>query len=325
MPALFFIGCRALRTAERLNTMWLGLALAAAGSAHSPRFEYIAFGKTGSSTMRDMLGKRARDRGWGSVAKPGDRQICHYSQEGDCAAAPEGYVVQTSGASARGYCSELSTDCSAFTVLREVTARIVSDWEYFCLECREGRKKCKNGRSNASFVRDDDGFPLDVPPLSCPDMSLVDYAVALGNPYTFALSEDRPTSMTAVNETTFISALRASVRDVHLGNLTVLYTEELSTTIPRDLLAGVFRENSQDAVPRRNVNRRASNRSISCDVQVQVQRALKWDLLLLHHLRLYTARAPSVPLNANCPTPSPEDLHVPPSVVEDFGDIASFV
>lgn len=291
-------------------------------------FEYIAFAKTGSTSLRAILGSRARAHGWAQHTPRGQNQICHYFKAGDCKDLPYGYVVQTTEKMAREFCHHRKA-CATFTLLREVTSRMLSDWEYFCLACREGRSKCKShNTSNAGLRRDDTGFPLETPRLTCPNMSLVDYAVYIGNAYTFALSEARPPAVTNVNRETFLSALRATIRDVVAGNLTLLFTDEMSkSTVISDLFAFLFKERPPPiaerpaSVPRRNTNHQARDAALTCDQQLHLLRALKWDFLLYTHIRFFAGKPFSPPINTNCPIPEVRQLITEP---RSF-DAASFL
>jgi len=68
-------------------------------------------------------------------------------------------------------------DCRPFTLLRHPMDRLVSAYNYFCLNCEQGGKAC-NGKN--SFAEYQAGNPHKY---TCPDMTIVDYAKHLGSYY----------------------------------------------------------------------------------------------------------------------------------------------
>jgi len=165
---------------------------------------YIAFGKAGSSTMRDML----------SIVQPfchglGGRthkHIINHSPPEICGKA-KGGVVETK----YGYCEALQAArpeqaCNYMTVLREPVERVISEWNYFCLSCEEMGRSCENVpvlyrhravqkpswlrnviKRNNDLPKDKDGVPVGVLAQVCPYFSVVDFARNRGNEVTYEL------------------------------------------------------------------------------------------------------------------------------------------
>jgi hypothetical protein len=223
---------------------------------------WISFGKVGSSTMRVVFKRRAVERGWqkfvpgrgfvgiGFHMSPGDLLICHAKSRAvrllngtdvglsiaqRCSDAPDGYVVQTN----YGYCDAVHRPCRYVTILREPISRLVSAYNYFCLACSEGGSQCVEGgtrarlvEANAEVPRDAQGLPLTPPQLSCPNMSLVDYASreGWGNYYVRRLSATRDASFAFNADSRMGPAeLATAMERLRRPNMLVLFTEELST------------------------------------------------------------------------------------------------
>ena len=167
-------------------------------------FAWVAFGKTGSTSLRYALWERARRHQWPVWPKP--KCIC---AEDDlrgarrprralrCASMPDGYVIQTGEV---GYCERLKTSrhhdrpCTYLTLLREPQARVRSAFNYYCRRCAEHfciqdvadlKKRVAN---NARLKRSNEGILLHRPFNTCPNMTLLDYAKMEGNRYVRALA-----------------------------------------------------------------------------------------------------------------------------------------
>ena len=150
---------------------------------------YVPFGKTGSSTMRQMV----------SAAGP----FCDGLGAGVDAPkrCPDGGTVQT----LYGYCEALQATqgCNYLTMLRDPVAQKVSAWNYFCRSCQEHGRGCYNVpaqlrgsgtqkpawlqaaiKHNAELPKDKDGIPVGILQQVCPYYSLVEYVRDMGNEYT---------------------------------------------------------------------------------------------------------------------------------------------
>lgn len=158
---------------------------------------WVAFGKTGSSSLRDVLERRIEARDWTRYTPPGENSICHAyklmsaSRSLPCADVPEGYVLQT----LHGFCELLAAvrperRCRYMTLLRDPIERVISEWNYFCVGCAEGGRMCAN--STLQRMVDSTMGPAfrsaGLPNNTCPSMSLTDYATLSGNRYTAEFS-----------------------------------------------------------------------------------------------------------------------------------------
>jgi len=155
--------------------------------------------QVGSTTMRQVLSARASKHNWHTY--PGSQGMCtakplnlSLATLPQCSDVERSNVVQTDF----GYCSLLNgaRSCKYMTLVREPLDMMVSRYNYYCLACAENGTECPgfagDGQVN-SDVRDRilrirqssfDPRLSSRPVLSCPDMSLVDYARYAGNIYT---------------------------------------------------------------------------------------------------------------------------------------------
>ena len=113
---------------------------------------WIAFSKVGSTSMSALLAHRATHKGWKKYVPDDDWRLCRSyklspGMEPDCADVPNDYVVPAQ----LGFCELIGTTtgrkCRYMTVLREPISKIVSEWNYFCRDCRETRRFCSTVRS----------------------------------------------------------------------------------------------------------------------------------------------------------------------------------
>ena len=163
---------------------------------------YVSFGKTGSSSMRQLLQERVRAHCWEQLPGPashlGHRRLdqpcagtlctcngpCVRESPLKCAEAPAGYVVAANYG--YGWCEARRaqmgrTDCRYVTVLREPVARLTSDCNYFCLSCAEGGRRCVRDpqqlmravQNNSKICRDARGVACSQPTNSCPRMGIL--------------------------------------------------------------------------------------------------------------------------------------------------------
>ena len=220
---------------------------------------WVPFGKVGSTSMRNILERRAKLYGWERFEPEHGGHVCHFRKSKacrrpmECADVPLGYVAQV----AFGFCELLRNRtgraCRYATVLRDPIERIVSDWNYFCLACAEGGRFCpyshgsKNATahaeailSNSRLPRGADGAPMATPLNTCPRMSLVDYAAYIGNVYTNRFDVDVSTVTTINTELCDESdaarvrrrgrqpSLQMAQRALLRPDMLVMFTEDLS-------------------------------------------------------------------------------------------------
>jgi hypothetical protein len=169
---------------------------------------WIAFGKVGSTSLRYWLMERAKRHGWPVWPKP--KCICdeplstveaiqQNRRALRCATLPSGYVVQTYRL---GYCALLrashagSRPCKYLTLLRDPLERALSAYQYYCKLCSEpsavtcpvqGWEMTRRAEHNKQLPRDAIGVARLRPRVTCPNMSLADFASWMGNPYVEAL------------------------------------------------------------------------------------------------------------------------------------------
>jgi len=145
-------------------------------------FAFINFPKTGSSTVRAILDERRKKHGWqcpkDPEALPGHPKcVCREEtldfsskEPPECSSLEDGMVLQ----SKYGYCDLLKgiRPCLYLTILREPVSRMVSDYNYFCLECSEGGRYCQPWLKSST----------------CPHKTFLQYARQVGNIYTAMFS-----------------------------------------------------------------------------------------------------------------------------------------
>jgi hypothetical protein len=114
---------------------------------------FLAFSKTGSSTLRQAFADRARAQGWQAYAR-GGWSVCHLNATtpGHCDGVPNAYVVQAS-APGLDACGEFAPrPCRMILLLREPVARAVSSYYYYNVACSDGFA-CDRNVSLVDFVR----------------------------------------------------------------------------------------------------------------------------------------------------------------------------
>lgn len=152
---------------------------------------WVSFGRVGSTTMRGVLRKRAVRHGW--APRDGPQGVCRAKKlnfnkrvaQLPCSDVESGAVVQTD----YGYCSLLggARRCRYFTLLRDPIDMIVSQYNWFCLSCQEG-VQCVSKSKQTQRIEANAHKLTGVPQLSCPDMSIVDYARHYSNQFTVQFS-----------------------------------------------------------------------------------------------------------------------------------------
>jgi len=201
--------CARLRTHEISSTRDAGAAL----TPQPPRLPpsavvaWVAFGKVGSSSMRELLKYRAIRKGWGTYNTHRGMDPCKPStgaltagvpSQSACSHVPAGFVVQAD----YGFCSYFQAatgrPCAYMTMLREPIARLLSGWSYFCLACSEGGRKCpykgaeleRLVSANQRLPWDAHGLPIGKLYNTCPRMNAVEYAMLEGNKYVGMFAKD---------------------------------------------------------------------------------------------------------------------------------------
>lgn len=133
-----------------------------------PLYVFLAFDKVGSTSMRDWMKALSAD---------GETNPCNTWTDGieKCRNLPGGSFVNEGAMYGFDFCEKLVLDrpCQYFTILRDPIQRILSSYKYFCVECQENGRQCIGG-SEALYRK----------VLRCPNMTIVEYARALGSPYT---------------------------------------------------------------------------------------------------------------------------------------------
>lgn len=230
---------------------WLALLQASAitsieevAHADDDLIAYVPLGKVGSSSFRHFLAIR-NEIHFGTEAlcyaniKKGDGGAVPHTK---CLDLPAGTVVQAS----HGFC-ELAHHftqrrCRYITLMREPVARYISDWSYFCRSCSEGGRACPQepqvvreaSAHNQRLPREVDGRPRARPKNSCPNMSVIDYASMYLATYTtpthYVQHFGHDMGTIAFDNKTFLRAptIEHALRNLHMPNMMVLFTEELS-------------------------------------------------------------------------------------------------
>lgn len=219
---------------------------------------YIQFGKVGSSSIRNLLEHRAEVHGWPVVDEdatckkhrvtgeecekkkalecktaqeqglPCGKRLCLAREnlpsstgQPDCADEPTDSVVQVTNP---GFCEALqgSRPCSYITLLREPISRMVSEYNYWCLDCKD--------HVNHQGIFCLKGY-------HCPDsLSITDWARRHGNDYTRRLATRTGSEHLADNfyaDTGFLSSelteadFQAALSVLQADNMLVLWIEEL--------------------------------------------------------------------------------------------------
>ena len=272
---------------------------------------YLAVYKASSTTMSSLLRERALWHGWDHFKRQNDVTVCTalsfvgYHQSGAgmeagrrpaCDNVPAGYVVRAS----YGFCELLHAftgrSCRYFTLLREPLARLISDWNYYCLDCAENGRRCvqdnmllrESVEFNRQLPRARDGISLVQPRNSCPQQGILDFAVRRGNPYVAWFGHDISnisTDSTALERAvTFERAWHA----LHRSDMLVLFTEDLA-----DGALDHLWQYMNETMPVPNVsqhNEHRHRRTPTVNESIALKRILAHDLTLYWSLRNRTLR-----------------------------------
>lgn len=156
-------------------------------------YSYVAFDKVGSTMMRYVLSEREarltrrRLKGYSIICNP-----LFYSHQ--CRAVHDTAVVNLWGMNGFNYCETVvpHRPCKYFTLLRHPIARLASAYSYFCQGCAEHGRQCSGQRKAGSAPRRassvDIGAGNSSLKLTCPHMTIEQYAEYFGNVYTRAFA-----------------------------------------------------------------------------------------------------------------------------------------
>lgn len=220
-----------LHVAASLNSGIDGAGLSGAAMGNTPHFNgvlfYVAFDKAGSTTLRRKFAQREMHYNWPRYGP--NMEPCHISHKGksdasgNCSSVPDGDIIV--GYGMRGpptFCESSHRHCRYFTLLRHPVSRIRSAYNYFCVRCSEGGRQCSGSE--------------DPTRLTCPNMTIIDYARYFGSIYTrafapkgYALLRDTdslPEKLHAFTRGLSQSLSAVQAADAYLHSILVLLVEE---------------------------------------------------------------------------------------------------
>ena len=88
-----------------------------------------------------------------------------------------------------GACSFTSRPCRYFTILREPISRLISAYNYFCLDCKDRHKFCATQQGRPA-KNDRPAWVRKCMLSTCPNMSFLDWAKLHANLYTRLFSQN---------------------------------------------------------------------------------------------------------------------------------------
>ena len=271
---------------------------------------WVEFGKTASTYLERGLTRRAQRHGWPKACHAVWPRL-HRTKTNvrpACSHLPAGYVVQAD----MPFCellqaARLARPCRYMTLLRDPIARVVSEFDHFCLSCKEGQRGCELNRTrrgefahlNRQLPRDELGVPAERPHNTCPEMGLVDFAVMTGNKYVTLFGREVrefPRSSQGSCEEARAAAspfklcppLNLTADDLVVAgaslahpNMLVIFTEQLHLTATHQAL-GRFLNDSVDDVLTSQYTNRHDKKAFEPTVRqvLALQRALQWDIAL---------------------------------------------
>mmetsp|Transcript_991 Transcript_991/g.2491 ORF Transcript_991/g.2491 Transcript_991/m.2491 type:complete len:357 (-) Transcript_991:188-1258(-) len=272
---------------------------------------YVMFDKSGSSTTREALVARSTSENWktgttpdgDSLGCPSSRQRkgyagCDYEPchtlEGPprCNYQPPGAVIQ---ARDYGYCDQMhamATDnistrpCRYFTIMREPISRLVSEYNYFCLACKEFDRFCQHQRGGGGRQMTN----------ICPNISIVEWARRTANTYTRTFSPGHWSSFAEyryknlqyfsdggylwnVTDEDYNSALAKLKAD----NMLTILLERLDSSMDR--LGAWIGDTSAFQMPAEPANTHKHSYVPTKDERKQLHRLLKYDIALYEALK----------------------------------------
>jgi len=197
---------------------------AAIEGSKKPLTIFIHVGKCGSTTVRDLM-HRLQDETAQALRWPEAAPwLCELSVNG-----PEHHLDKTSCPHAevalngdQGACDALGRPCRYLVILREPIERLISEYQYFCKECREGAKFC-GAEANTG----------------CPKLSFLDWAKSHANQFTHHFSRAHVTGAAYYDEYVhgFVgrpaltgSDIDAAAKFLSGGDVKLIKTEELDAS-----------------------------------------------------------------------------------------------
>jgi len=193
-PAVEEEPASALATEGSLDSSSATMALAEEWRNMNGLNVYLMFSRAGSVDTREAILARSTAAGWrqrnSSTAclKEGgcNQEPCH-ALDGPprCNYQPAGAVVESND---YGYCEEMNENakdeaskrpCRYFTIMREPMERLISEYNYYCLDCEEAELFCRHQGGGRMM------------PKICPNVSIVEWARRTSNLYTRTLSPER--------------------------------------------------------------------------------------------------------------------------------------
>lgn len=280
-------------------------------SHDGPLYVWIMLGRVGSTSMREILTKRAARHGFHVKREDTDplhrfaydSALCHWRGQVDdpegstpprCTTQPEGSVIT---AIYPGYCEKFapSRPCKYFTLLREPIQRMVSEYAHFCLSCLENAMRCAvQPEEKELWNIKHPGMPL---PTTCPNISLVEYARRRNNPYTRRFS--RVDSRKIMEGAWWVSGYYTKLSEEHYqsaretltaDNMLILWLENLSTREGEkpnglEMLADYLKDDGlvHDAAGI-HANPSPGTPTFDKATRLELERILSWDLRLYDFL-----------------------------------------
>jgi len=180
-----------------------------------------------------------------------------------------------------GLCAHYK-NCKYVTLLRNPVERIISGWNYFCLNCLEAHKFCNESSQN-HIRRDLYYYVMNSQPRNtCPKMGIVEYASRVGNVYTKALSHtylDNVLRQEQTDHSINMATLDLAFAVIRSKDMLVLLTEDLETGLAQAFLSD-FTGGARFRVPPVHVHMQESKTMPSIIEMDSLEKLLSWDIQL---------------------------------------------